>query len=399
MAAGCLFMKKKIGIYIHIPFCIKKCDYCDFLSFPLPEYDAVMAEGGQAVTSQSLDAYFTALCGEIRQSREILEGYAADTVFVGGGTPSLLSGSQMQRLLEAVRDTVLVTDHAEISMEMNPEAARAFDIRGYRAAGVNRVSIGLQSACDRELALLGRVHTYRRFEETYAMLREHGFANINVDLMSALPGQSLADYAGTLQKVALLNPEHISAYSLIIEEGTPFYECYQGDKGSSLLPDEETDRQMYAYTSEFLGQRGYHRYEISNYAKEGYACRHNLKYWQMDEYIGFGLGSASYYGKKRYKNTERLSVYLDDGARWAAREETALTLEDEMEEYMFLGLRTVQGVCAQDFLDRFRVPLRTVYGSVIDRYVDMGFLEETPYLHLTERGLDVSNTIMADFLL
>ena len=387
-------MKRRVGIYIHIPFCRKKCNYCDFLSFPLEE---TKPEETQSKTKKS--AYLKALCEEIRQSHSRLKDCVADTVFIGGGTPSLLSGEEIEELFDELRSCIPLSEDAELSMEMNPGTARPDRLAAYRRAGINRVSVGLQSACDKELELLGRIHTFAQFEQTYAMLRESGFSNLNVDIMSALPFQSMETYAETLERVAALKPEHISAYSLIVEPGTPFYDRFAEGEGQNALPDEETDRRMYAYTTEYLKERGYHRYEISNYARDGFACRHNLKYWQMEEYIGFGLGSASYFGGKRYKNTEDFGTYLSAQGRDEKRVETALAREEEMEEFMFLGLRTMRGVPKKAFYDRFGVQMCEVYGSVIDKYVQSGLLVSDSCLRLTDAGIDVSNTVMADFLL
>ncbi|MBO6015565.1 MAG: oxygen-independent coproporphyrinogen III oxidase [Lachnospiraceae bacterium] len=376
-------MKKRMGIYVHIPFCVKKCDYCDFLSFPLP---------------QPVDAYLKALADEMRQFQRTFAKWEADTVFIGGGTPSLLTDEQMRFLLDEIRSCFRVLPDAEISMEMNPGTANADYMRGYRGAGVNRVSVGLQSACDRELALLGRIHTYAQFEETYRCLADCGFDNINVDIMSALPHQNMDTYAQTLEKVLALRPQHISSYSLIVEEGTPFFLRY-GEEDCPDLPDEDADREMYAYTLKSLHNFGYHRYEISNYALEGRECRHNLKYWRMEPYLGLGLGSASYYDGMRLKNTENLDEYLR-GEAADFRECKTLTRQESMEEFVFLGLRMVKGVSMPEFQRRFDVPMREIYGSVIDKYKGMQLLHESDgCLCLTERGFDVSNRVMAEFLL
>lgn len=392
-------MKKTIGVYIHIPFCVKKCNYCDFISLPISDKRMERPDFGNCSLDDDISSYLRALCDEIRGSRDLAEMYTVDTVFIGGGTPSLLSARQMEELLGVLKETYTLSEDAEISMEMNPGTVKEKELNVYRSAGINRVSVGLQSACDSELKRLGRIHTYQEFEETFSLLRECGFRNVNVDLMQAIPGQTMETCADTLEKVTTLLPEHISSYSLIIEEGTPFYDLYSDREGRKLFPDEETDRQMYAFTSAFLQNRGYRRYEISNYAREGFACRHNLKYWQMEEYIGFGLSGASYYGKKRYKNVEHMEDYLNRETRERKREVTALSATDEMEEYMFLGLRTMRGIDPAAFYERFRVPVRQIYGPVIDRYVKMGLLAKDSFVRLTERGIDVSNTVMADFLL
>ena len=379
-------MKKKIGIYIHIPFCVKKCLYCDFASFPLDE-------------TGKMDAYIQALLREMEEYKELLKEYEADTVFIGGGTPSLLTGEEMMEILCKLRSVVNISGKAEISMEMNPGTIQKERLLAYRKAGINRVSVGLQSANDEELKLLGRIHNYSQFLQNFQLLRECGFENINVDLMSGLPYQSMETYEETLRKVAALNPEHISAYSLIVEEGTPFYQHFGSEEGQKHLPGEELDRQMYAFTKRYLEENGYERYEISNYAKPGYECRHNLKYWNLEEYLGLGLSAASLVGKERYLNVATLADYTNDVTRCSQREKTPVSTSDEMEEFMFLGLRTMKGVSKQAFANRFGVELEEIYAPVIKKYEKLGLLKNEQNISLSEAGIDVSNVIMADFLL
>lgn len=377
---------KKLGIYIHIPFCVRKCQYCDFLSFPLAEYKEIK------------ESYLEALLDEITKSKQELSMYEADTVFFGGGTPSLLKGEEIERILNALRETIRMVDDVEITIEANPGTVDEEKLLWYKKAGVNRLSFGLQSANDEELKLLGRVHTYARFEESMILARKCGFDNINIDIMSALPYQTLETYHNTLKQVLKVKPEHISAYSLIVEEGTPFYERFGDDKGEETLPDEETDRQMYEDTLLYLQEEGYHRYEISNYAKEGYECRHNLKYWTLSDYAGFGLGSASLIGNSRIKNTEQMHIYLDTSRRKEQRQIEILSEDDRMEEFMFLGLRTMQGVSKEMFYVKFGIKMEEVYGDILNKYEVMKLLENGENVRLTRKGLDVSNVIMADFL-
>ena len=262
-------MKKDLGIYIHIPFCARKCAYCDFLSAPATEEVKVQ--------------YVKALKKEIEAFREMGQAYETVTVFFGGGTPSLLTGEQLVEILKEVNRCCPIRSGAEITVECNPGTLTEEKLKAYKRAGVSRLSMGLQSAQNEELKKLGRIHTWEEFLISYEMAREKGFGNINVDLMSALPGQRRKTWADTLEQVLKLSPEHISAYSLIIEEGTPFYERYSpGGPLSEELPDEDTERQMYYDTKEILERAGYERYEISNYAKPGYLCRHNLAYWNRD---------------------------------------------------------------------------------------------------------------------
>lgn len=381
---------KKIELYFHIPFCVKKCRYCDFLSAPADE--------------KTRDAYMEALLKEIRGRAEEYREYFVDSVFIGGGTPSVVNALWIERLLETVRQCFPVSKEAEISIEVNPGTVDGEKLSRYFAAGVNRVSIGMQSADDGELMRLGRIHSFQDFQKTYRLAVEAGFRNINVDIMSALPGQSMDSYCMTLEKVLQLNPQpaHISAYSLIVEEGTPFAEW--NEKGLLSLPDEDCERQMYEETQKRLRRHGYDRYEISNYAKKGFACRHNLGYWRRVDYAGFGIGAASLVDNNRFQNGNVLTDYLADplGCRGQIQK---LSVEEQMEEFLFLGLRMTAGVEEKVFRDTFGKTFAEVYGAVIEKNIADGLLEykEEAYagrrLALTGRGLDLSNYVMAQFLL
>lgn len=386
----------ELELYIHIPFCVRKCAYCDFLSFPCEE--------------SVRETYVRALISQIRSQQP-----CDDTVislFIGGGTPSVLEAQQLVRILDAARSAWHFAPDAEITIECNPGTADEEKLRAFRQMGINRLSLGLQSADDRELKELGRIHTMAEFLRTYESARHSGFQNINVDLMSSLPGQSLASWQHTLERVAMLRPEHISAYSLIIEEGTPFYERYREDeerreRGEAplLLPDEETERQMYALTGAFLKEKGYERYEISNYALPGYESRHNTGYWIRRPYIGLGLGASSLYAHKRWKNTENLSEYLDcylNGEGEACTEEEVLSESEEREETMFLGLRLMRGVSVQDYQARFGDDPLVRYAAQIEKGQRLGLIapidKKDPHIRLTEQGIDVSNQVMAEFM-
>lgn len=366
-------MRKKLELYVHIPFCVRKCQYCDFLSAPAGEGER--------------EAYVEMVCRRIRSYGELAPSYHVSSIFVGGGTPSLLEGGQMERILDAARETFAVDREAEITVEVNPGTVSEEKLKIYRRAGVNRLSIGLQSADDQELRHLGRIHTYETFVHTYQMARGCGFSNINVDLMSAIPFQTPRSYEKTLRTVAALvpPPEHISAYSLIVEEGTPFYERYGNGQHQEELPTEEEERQMYAMTKRILGEYGYIRYEISNYAKAGFACRHNLGYWDRTEYLGIGQGASSLIGNRRWQE---------------GGEPETLTEEQQMEEFMFLGLRKMEGVSETDFRNCFRREMGEVYGSVIQDLEQKGLLEKSgDCWRLTERGIDISNCVMSEFLM
>lgn len=376
------------GIYVHIPFCKRKCLYCDFAS--------------QAADEQSINQYHKALLHEITHTDIITEDI--DTLFFGGGTPSIYPIRQMEELM-SVLTPLLNREKAEITMEANPGTLAAENLKLYREIGINRLSIGLQSANNRELEILGRIHTYEEFERSYDMAREAGFENINVDIISAIPGQTFESYLDTLTRVVKLNPEHVSAYSLIIEEGTSFYDMYgDGKPYEDMLPNEDADRRMYHYTTDFLKAMGYEHYEISNYAKPGFESRHNLKYWSMEDYYGFGLSAASKIRNKRYTNTRDMSEYCNlPKCKKIAEirgEEYMQTRQDEMEEFMFLGLRKIGGVSDVIFRKKFGVSYRTVYGNIIERYVRDGWMKDAgEELMLTEKGIDVSNIILSEFIL
>lgn len=386
-----------LELYIHIPFCVRKCAYCDFLSFPAPR--------------RVQESYRDALFHEIEQFADMqkeqpshVQKYRVVTVFFGGGTPSLLPGGWIGDLLALLRARFSFAPGAEITVECNPGTADEQKLAAYRKAGVNRLSLGLQSADDKELAALGRIHTWADFGRTYELARQAGFSNINVDLMSALPGQTVSSWEKTLRRVLALEPEHISAYSLIIEEGTPFYEKYAADAARrddgetpQFLPSEEEERQMYELTETLLSQAGLYRYEISNYARPGFACRHNIGYWRGVSYAGFGLGASSLLDGVRYRNPESLDAYL--AGDFSGRESHALTRAEQMEECMFLGLRLMQGVEERDFAARFGQSIDEVYGPVIRRQQSLGLLErENGYVRLTSKGVDLSNAVMAEFL-
>lgn len=380
--------RRPLELYLHIPFCVRKCLYCDFLSAPSDE--------------AARQAYLEVLIAEIRGRAKEYSAYSVISVFVGGGTPSVLRGEQMEQLLCAVRENYHVETDAEITVEVNPGTADAEKFSCYRRAGVNRLSIGLQSANDEELQAIGRIHTWEQFVYTWKLAEEAGFSNRNVDIMSALPGQTPGSYRTTLKKVLALNPppEHISAYSLIVEEGTPFYEMRE--KGKLELPDEETERELYYETKRILEEYGYERYEISNYAKAGYACRHNCGYWRRTEYLGFGLGAASMVNNIRFKNGEDMQVYLRNPLGYR-QDIQSLSREEQMEEFLFLGLRMTEGISAEAFRTCFGVTLERVYGSVIEKNIKDGLLtwesKDKKRLSLTDKGLDLSNYVMAQFLL
>lgn len=421
---------RDLSLYIHIPYCKAKCSYCDFLSF-----------SGYGYNLQK--QYITALCKEIEAYEDIAEEYVVKTIFIGGGTPSYIDSSFIEQIMQTIDRVFAIDQRAEITIEGNPDSLTREKLETYRRIGINRLSIGLQSTNDEMLRMLGRVHNYDQFIAAYNSARQAGFHNINVDLMSGLPKENMESYIHTLAKVVNLQPEHISSYSLIVEEGTPLSE---NEILLGQLPSEELDRQMYARTKNLLQNSGYLRYEISNYARSGFECRHNMVYWTGGEYLGVGLGASSYLtvrtakGRKeriRFHGVENLEEYIgrfsgcddmkEDTYTELFRafgnpieneenvyEENALIEfirdyykdlyflknKDEMEEFMFLGLRMLRGVSKKEFKQRFGVMIENIYGNVILKYKEMGMLlEEEDRIYLSDAGLDVSNVIMAEFML
>ena len=383
--------KRNLELYLHIPFCVRKCNYCDFFS----------ASG----TEEAQAAYVSTMVQEIQSYQELSGEYEVQTIFLGGGTPSLLTPEQIEQIFNAIYHTFSVNENAEITMEMNPGTVDIEKLHAMKAAGVNRLSIGLQSAQNEELKMLGRIHTFEEFLETWKLIEQAGFKNRNIDLMSALPGQTIESYEETLSKVLSLEPEHVSAYSLILEEGTVFYDWYEKgklDRGAWKLPSEEEEYAMGELTILRLAEAGMHRYEISNYAREGKECRHNLGYWSRVEYLGIGLGASSFISNTRYHLCTDMISYIERiGSGEDLREEIeVLTKEDAMEEFMFLGLRRMQGISGTQFENCFGNTIEEIYGDVIEKLEQEKMLEvKEDKIRLTKRGIDVSNYVFCEFLL
>ncbi len=357
-----------ISLYIHIPFCKSKCKYCDFLSFPKSEY---------------VNAYKEALLKEINAFD------CNDTVksiFIGGGTPSLIDSSIIAEITESL-GKFHIAENAEITIEANPGTLTDYKLKTYKENGINRISMGLQAWQDSLLKTLGRIHTRDEFLKNYYLTSKY-FDNINIDLMFSLPDQTFEMWLETLENVTALKPKHISAYSLIVEEGTPFYEM------DLNLPDEETDRKMYHSAIKYLSDKGYRQYEISNFAHPGYESIHNTVYWQRGNYKGFGLGAASLIDNVRYKNTEDINDYIRG---ITITEEEVLSQEDAMAEFMFLGLRMTEGVSLSRFSKEFGIDPLKKYKSVINKYSDY-IIINGDRLYLTTEGLDISNMIFTDML-
>ncbi len=375
----------KISLYIHIPFCAQKCLYCDFPSFARKDH--------------LRKAYIEALNKEIINLREKHNNLEINTIFIGGGTPSVLESNELECLLKEIAKLNMAKD-IEYSMECNPGNLTEEKLEVMKKYGVNRISMGLQAKQDNLLKGLGRIHNYKTFKENFLLAKKVGFNNINVDLMFGLPNQRLNEWEETLREIISLEPAHISAYSLIIEEGTAFYNLYENDK--LKLPTEEEERKMYHLAKKILEENGFNQYEISNYAKERKECRHNLAYWNMDNWIGVGSAAASYINGKRIKNISSVEEYINSiNEKGEAVEEIINNSKnDNIEEFMFMGLRKINGIDENEFKKRFSMNINDVYGEILNKYIDEGLLiRESGRIFLSEKGIEISNVIMADFLL
>lgn len=388
-------MKKNLEIYIHIPFCKQKCAYCDFLSFPV-------------YNEKYIDSIKREIAGKA-EAFNLKDEYIISTIFIGGGTPSFIEADDIVSIIDTLYKNIEVDINTEITIETNPGTLNKSKLKAYKGIGINRLSIGLQSVNNAELKKLGRIHTYEEFLNNYYLARETGFENINIDLMSALPNQTIESFNNTLKTIITLNPEHISAYGLIIEEGTKFYELYSGH--SELLPSEEAEREMYYNTKALLAAGGYERYEISNYAKSGFECRHNIGYWRRREYIGFGIGAASLLNNTRYTNICDIHKYiqlLDNCCVKSNKgdflsifeEQNKLTVNEQMEEFMFLGLRMMEGISINEFENSFNCLFEEVYGRVLNKLINEELvIKNNDRIFLSERGIDVSNYVLSEFLI
>ncbi len=376
---------REVGLYVHIPFCRRKCLYCDFSSYPSME--------------RHIPAYLAALKKELSEITGDRKGLAVKSIFIGGGTPSLLGAEEIDGLLRHISRCVVIKSDAEITLESNPGTLDEKKLRGYRAAGVNRLSIGLQAWQDRLLKTLGRIHTSEEFVEGFRSARKAGFENINVDLIFGIPGQAPGDWEETLSSVVALGPEHLSCYSLIIEQGTVFGDLYE--KGELQPVDDELDRAMYRKAIEYLTARGYRHYEISNFAMEGFECRHNLIYWKAQEYIGIGAAAHSYIDGVRRANTADVLSYIEsiNNGVLPVVERQNIDTRESMSEYMILGLRLIKGVSFSEFFRRYGVGVGDIFGERIDRLVERGLLiKDDDRIFLTEKGLDLANSVFLEFI-
>lgn len=381
--------KNEIGVYIHIPFCMKKCFYCDFVSYANKE--------------DMIEKYIKALEKEIKIKAEENKLLKINTIYIGGGTPSFIESKHIVYIINAIKESFNVKENAEITIEVNPRTVTKNKLEDYIKCGINRISIGLQTTNNELLKQIGRIHTYEQFLETYNLIRMVGFNNINVDLMLALPNQTIKDLEDSLNKVIMLKPEHISVYSLILEEKTKLYDLVES--GKLELLDENIEREMYWKVKNVLEQNGYKHYEISNFAKQGYESKHNLNCWNQEEYLGIGLAAHSYLHSKRYSNTENLEQYInklldEEGIKndiVTVHEEQ--TLEDKQKEYMLLGLRKIEGVKISDFKNKFVQNPIYVCRKELDKLVKEDLIQvEDNNIKLTKKGLDLANLVFEEFV-
>lgn len=365
------------GLYIHIPFCLKKCKYCDFTSYVGCE--------------KHFADYIKCLKNEMLEYR----GEKIDTIFVGGGTPSILSAHLLEDMIKEIYNTFDVTPDAEFTIESNPKTLTDEKLKVLHSLGVNRISIGVQSFVDSELKKIGRIHTAKDAEEAIILAKKAGFSNINLDLMFSIPGQTKESFKESIDRAISLNPEHISAYSLILEEGTPLFS--EVENGEVFLPSDETDRENYSYLCDRLGEAGYIQYEISNFSKKGHECRHNLKYWDCNEYIGIGVSAHSYYNGKRFFNQDSLDDYLKGEYRMESGE--ILTIDDKISEYVIMGFRKTKGISKTDFFKKFGVDFYERFKEPLDKFLNLNLIEEKgEFFCLTFEGINLSNSVLCEFL-
>jgi len=373
---------KEISLYIHIPFCKQKCLYCDFPSY----------SGKERLMNEYIDEL----------NKEILkkaQKYSINSIFIGGGTPSYLNDSSLQSLLSTINKLNL-KENLEFTVECNPGTLNKKNLNIMKKYNVNRISMGLQSTKNSILKEIGRIHSYEEFKDNYFLAKDIGFDNINIDLMFGLPNQTLEDWKESLEEIAKLEPAHISAYSLIIEEGTHFYNLYEEDKLN--LPNEEIERLMYLSTKDILNKYGYHQYEISNFAKIDKECFHNKVYWKCNEYLGLGVSSSSFIDEKRIKNIDDIEEYIGkvNKDQNVIEEIHVNDINDDMEEFVFMGLRMIEGININEFKNRFNKDICEVYGDIIEKNIKKELLIcNSEKLFLSSRGIEISNYVMSDFIL
>ena len=374
-----------LGLYIHIPFCVTKCKYCDFNSFKIDLNEKIK--------------YLNYLGEEMKLYKEEIKNREIDSIFVGGGTPSILNENEINILFEKIKENFNIKSNAEITMECNPGTLTLNKLKAMKKSGVNRLSIGLQAVQNHHLKYIGRIHTFEEFEKNYHDAKQMGFDNINIDLMYALPNQSREDWMESLEKVVKLNPTHISAYSLILEENTELFKMYERDEFNLL--DENTDIEMYEYTINYLKSHGYNQYEISNYAKDNFECKHNVLYWKCEEYVGIGASASGYFNGIRYNNICELDNYekmILEGEKPIEWEEK-LSIKDEIEESIFLGLRMNEGIQISDFKEKYNFDFEKEYKNEIEKLSKMELIEiDNNRMKLTQKGREISNSVFVEFI-
>lgn len=374
-----------LGLYIHIPFCIKKCKYCDFNSFKL--------------NIDEKKKYISALEQEMKLYKDEVKDKEIDSIFIGGGTPTVLNGDEIKTLFKKINENFKIKEDAEITMECNPGTIDEKKLLAMKESGVNRLSIGLQAVQNHHLKYIGRIHTYEEFEKNYIEAKNIGFNNINIDLMYALPNQTVEDWKETLEKIVKLNPEHISAYSLILEENTELFDMF--NRKEFRLLDEDTDIEMYEYTINYLKLHGYNQYEISNYAKTGYECNHNILYWKCENYIGIGTSSAGYLNNIRYNNICEIDKYEEAvlNNKKPIEFEEFTSEKDEIEEKIFLGLRMNEGIKFIDFEEKYNLNFEDKYKEQIEKLTKMNLIEvDNQGMRLTQKGREISNSVFVEFM-
>lgn len=380
---------KELGIYIHIPFCKSKCYYCDFISY--------------TNKCSQIEEYIQKVIEEMKQYD--LSNYNVTTIYIGGGTPSFIDGRYIKQLLEELKRKLLNNEtkfkDIEITLEINPGTITKEKLELYQESGVNRISIGLQSTNDDLLKQIGRIHNYQQFVEAYKLVKEIGFENINVDLMIGLPNQTIQDVKQTLEEIQRLNPNHVSVYSLIVEEGTKIEKRIS--TGELQLPEEELERQMYWYVKNTLELNGYHHYEISNFAKKGKESKHNINCWNQEEYIGLGVAAHSYMNHVRFSNTSNMEEYIENMNNANNQKNVTIeeeqTLEDKKKEYMLLGLRKIDGVSIQKFKEKYMDNPIFLYRKELEKLVAENLLEiDGNFIRLTNKGIDLANLVFEEFI-
>ncbi len=378
---------KEVGIYIHIPFCKKKCEYCDFFSYSGKE--------------NLIPRYVEAILKNIEKEKNTLKNYKINTIYIGGGTPSFIDSKYIVKIIEKLKESFNIISKAEITIEINPGTINEKKIIDYKKLGINRISIGLQAVQNELLKMLGRIHSYDGFLNTYNLVKENGFENINIDLMIGLPNQTIQNVKQSLNEVIKLNPKHISVYSLIVEPGTNIEDKI--NKGILTLPKDDVERKMYYIVKEILKKNNYEHYEISNFGKKGFYSNHNMNCWNQEQYLGFGAGSHSYFENKRYSLIDDIELYIENIENCEFDKNIIVheiqTEEEKRKEYMLLGLRKIDGVSISSFEQKFRINPLFYFRFEISKLEEEGLIEvDLDNIKLTKKGLDFANIVWEEFI-